>query len=83
MDHVTDETGEKEAKQINRCRIYLHALTVSDIATPDGKELDRGALRGIKNIFFESVHQWSQQKTVYNQGWKECKLFLVKHLCDA
>ena len=83
MDHVPDEIGEKEAKQINRCRMYLHALTVSDIATSDGKELDRGALRGIKIISFESVHKWSQQKTIYNQGWKEWKLFLVKHFCDA
>ena len=62
--------------------MYLYALKVSDIATPDRKELDRGALRGIKNISFESVHKWSQQKTIYNQGWKEWKLFLV-NFCDA
>ena len=83
MDHVPDEVGEKEAKQLNRCRMYLHALTVSNIATPDGKELDRGALRGINNISFKSAHKWSQQKQIYNQGWKEWKLFLVKNLCDA
>ena len=67
MDHIPEEYQEKEAKQINRCRMYLRALTVSDITTPDGKELDRGALRGIRNVSFESVYNWSRQNKILDQ----------------
>ena len=83
MNHVPDEISEKDAKQINRCRMYLQALTVSDITTLDGKEIDRGALRGIINVSFESVHKWSRQNKIHEQGWKEWKWFLMRNLCDT
>ena len=57
MDHVSGKTSEKDAKRINRCRIHMQALTVSDITTLDGKEKNRGALRGIMNVSFELVHK--------------------------
>ena len=38
MDHVPGKTSEKDAKRINRCRIHMQALTVSDITILDGKE---------------------------------------------
>ena len=60
MEHISEGFKEKEAKHINRCRMYMRAIAVSDITTPDGKEIDRGALRGIRNVSFESVYNWSK-----------------------
>ena len=56
MDHIPEGYQAKEANQINRCRMYLRPLMVSDITTPDDKELDRGALRGIRNVSFVSAY---------------------------
>ena len=83
MEHIPEGCQAKEATQINRCRMYLRALTVLDITTPDGKELDRGVLRGIRNISFVSVYNWSRQKKIYKQGWKEWKGFLLSCLCET
>jgi hypothetical protein len=36
----------KVIESLNRCRIYLQVITVSDIATADGKKTTNGNLRG-------------------------------------
>lgn len=49
MDHIPEDANTKSAQQVNRCRVFLQALTVSDIATPDGRSVDRNALKGTIN----------------------------------
>ena len=45
MDHITEECDKKLSQQLNRCRVFLQALIVSDITTSDGKQLDRNNLK--------------------------------------
>ena len=52
MDYIPDECDKKLSQQINRCRVFLRALTLSDITTPDGKQLDRNYIEvcGVINV---------------------------------
>ena len=81
MDSVGKEVKEALANQVNRCRIFLHCLTLTDIATPDGKYLDRNVLYRRRNLAFESVLKWSQQKEIYKEGWTVWRKYLQKTFC--
>ena len=43
----------------------MQALTISDITTPGRKEIDRGALRGLRNVVFDSMHKWPKWNKIY------------------
>ena len=65
MDHVlsSGQFTPKEIKQINYSRLYLQAITISDITKADGKSLFPGCDRG-------DVHNWSS-KTVWHLTYQE------------
>ena len=81
MDSVGKEVKEEIANQINRCRIFLHCITLTDIATPDGKYLDRNALYGRRNPAYESVLKWPKQQEIYKEGWTVWRTYLQETFC--
>jgi hypothetical protein len=48
MDHVLNSNHytPAEVRRLNYCRLYLNAVTVSDLANPDGITLDPSFLEG-------------------------------------
>ena len=81
MDSVGKEVKEEIANQVNRCRIFLHCITLTDIATPDGKYLDRNTLYGRRNPAYESVLKWPKQQEIYKEGWTVWRTYLQETFC--
>jgi hypothetical protein len=80
MDHVL-ESGlftKAEIRRLNYCRLYLQAITIADIASPDGENLVRCKLQG--NFSLQSsrtrwleVHQDKPSSTEW-QLWRKANL---------
>ena len=80
-DYIPDECDKKLSQQINRCRLFLQVLTVANITTPDGKQLDRNYLNGKRNEAYSSVLTWPHQRDIYKKGWNQWKKFIRNALC--
>jgi hypothetical protein len=61
---------------LNYCRLFHGATTVSDIATADGKEIDRTMFLGTPSLF-ASQTKWMQaeQAKPYTASWVQWLLF--------
>ena len=81
MDYILNECDKKLSQQINRCRVFLQALTVSDITAPDGKQLDRNNIKGKRNEAFSSIFMWPHQREIYKKGWIKWDKFIRDALC--
>jgi hypothetical protein len=48
MDHILNSNhySPAEIKKLNYCRLYLNAVTVSDLTKPDGATLDPAFING-------------------------------------
>ena len=53
--------SKEEIIKINRCRIFLHALTISDVASPDGSKISTQAFNCEENAIVQSDESWPQQ----------------------
>jgi hypothetical protein len=60
----------REVRMLNYCRLFLGATTVSDIATADGKEIDRTMFLWTPSLF-ASQTKWMQaeQAKPYAASW--------------
>ncbi len=61
-------------RAINRCRLYLRVLFLSDIAHGDGKHMISNGFNGIKP--FDSSLIWPQQGKPSENNWRTWKRFL-------
>ena len=72
-------------KKLNECRMFLHAVTLSDIVSADGEEITIYAWNGTQEDRGVSQYQWPQtQKSLPNEHWEQWrsaigKLFLLRH----
>ena len=82
MDIIRDNMEDSHIQQVNRCRTFLEALTLADISTPDGTQLDSNILIGRINKASYSRLDWPTQKPIHAEGWKVWKLFLQKEYCE-
>ncbi|KAI2495436.1 hypothetical protein MHU86_19068 [Fragilaria crotonensis] len=64
MDRIlaSGRFSDNEIRRINYCRLYLGALTISDLATTEGTQLDQAKLTGQESLFsnrprWMKVHQ--------------------------
>jgi exonuclease III len=48
MDHIlhSNHYSQAEIRKLNYCRLYLNAVTVSDLVKPDGETLDSAFIKG-------------------------------------
>jgi hypothetical protein len=65
----------QELQQLNECRIFLHAVTLSDIVTADGWEITIQAWEGQVNNIGTTSYRWPRKhsgRSQYNIGnyWK-------------
>ena len=82
MDSVRNNMEDSHIQQVNRCRTFLEALTLADITTPDGTQLDSNILIGRINKASYSRLDWPTQKSIYAEGWKAWELFLQQEYCE-
>jgi hypothetical protein len=69
----------KQLKQLNECRMYLHAVTLSDISTADGLEITLGAWNGIQEDRGVSQCQWPRIQTALPTAqWKQWRTAIDK-----
>ena len=77
--------GGKSLKNLNECRMFLHAVTLSDIASADGEEITSHAWNGIREDRGIPQYQWPRtQKSLPKEHWKHWRstigqLFLSRH----
>ena len=84
MDHVL-RSGlfkDKEVRQINYCRLYLQAITVSDITTASGSRLFAGINRGrtteiTSSTTWHHINQAKPDSASWSLWRKACELFSV------
>lgn len=50
MERLTTDTNKREAKILNKVRMYLKVATFSDIVTADGREIDANILKGKRSM---------------------------------
>jgi hypothetical protein len=58
-------------KEMNRCRIRLQLMWVSDLATGDGTTIREDIRKGIKDTNNKSNYLWLQQGDLHPTVWKE------------
>ena len=56
--------------RLNRCRIYLQAMTVADLATGDGKRILPGILKGQKLPLTWNTYDWPEQGPLPTSDWE-------------
>ena len=69
MDHLPEDCDKKVSQQINRCRVLLQVLTVADITTSDGTQIDQHFLNGKRSEVYWSILTWPHQGDIYKKGW--------------
>ena len=82
MDSIQDSMEDSHIQQVNRCRIFLEALTLADITTPDGTQLDSNIIIGRKNKSNYSNLDWPTQNSICAEGWKVWTTFLQQEYCN-
>ena len=60
---------EKLLKQLNRCRMNLQAITLSDITTSTGKQLCPFAIKGERHPHRPSTYKWPNQTRIAPKYW--------------
>jgi hypothetical protein len=73
---LTQSFNPTQGKHINRYRIYLQVLTLSDIATADGKSLLPSAMDGLRDLQIHSTLVWPTQLPPAPQAWEQWWRFL-------
>jgi hypothetical protein len=84
METLTDaeEFSAKDLKDINRCRMYLRVLYISDISTHNGKGITYCARKGRHNGGRKSSWAWPvQQRPTWCKSWKLVLKYLAPDGC--
>ena len=55
---------------INRCRLYLQVLTLSEIVTADGETITEKAWSGIRDSTIKSPYRWPRQPRPPSKDWR-------------
>jgi hypothetical protein len=82
MDHVMSSQlfTDKQVREINYCRLFLHAVTVSDITNASGSRLFPGILQGSTSDIDSAtkdhhVYQLKPYPTAWRLWKRACELF--------
>jgi hypothetical protein len=73
-------SGEKLVK-LNKCRIFLQVVTLSDICCGDGQVLNHNAWHGIQSLSQKQFYLWPNQGTLPYTFWEVWREALGK-LCS-
>lgn len=70
LSRYRDIFSRSEILAINRCRLYMQVVSLSDIATGDGTRITKKAYRGISDSFRSSKWRWAVQINPTPREWK-------------
>jgi len=62
---------KKELEMINQCRLYHQVVTLTDIATADGKAIEEAYTGSTRNADRVSKLQWPTQNCPSTKVWKQ------------
>jgi hypothetical protein len=65
IPHFTEHYGKKDLLRLNRCRLYIQAMTLSDIVTTDGKNFTEACWLGTKG----NKPGWPNQGPLPPKDW--------------
>lgn len=71
----------KLLKQLNRCRMSLKAITLSDITTSTGKQICPYALKGISHPHRHSTYTWPNQNEIAQKFWTIWRTCVKETFC--
>jgi hypothetical protein len=74
--------SRRERIYIHRCRLNLQVETISDIATLDGKRINRAWETSRTTKPSKSLKQWPKQEAPFQQAWASWRRFL-RSFCDS
>ena len=66
---IDDEVDQQDLLWLNWCRQYLHAVTLSDLVTADGKRLTSFAWNGERDPSWTSPYNWPRVARPSAQRW--------------
>ncbi|CAJ1960593.1 unnamed protein product [Cylindrotheca closterium] len=67
-------------KWLNWCRIFLHAVTLSDIVNAEGTAITLDAWKGIRADYLADRYQWPRTARPSNQWWTMWQQWISTHL---
>jgi hypothetical protein len=80
LEYSKDEISDTLVERINRCREWLRAETIADIASADGKTLCQAATMCLEGARVQSSELWPKQPhigAVHKRAWQ----WFLKKLC--
>ena len=66
---------------INRCRLFLQVIHLSDVTTGDGKRICNNAYRGQKHVCLQAIYDWPAQGRPVESDWVEWRKALETTFC--
>jgi len=79
---VNSDLPQSTIENVNKCRKYLKAFTLSDIIDGSGRKLCPMALKGVIDPGRESVYEWKSIKKPNLYAWTQWECTLKKVLCE-
>jgi hypothetical protein len=71
MDEFRTQFRGLELKQLNECRMFLHAVTLSDIVSANGQEITINSWEGRQEELGQSRYTWPRiQRRLPDPHWK-------------
>jgi hypothetical protein len=78
MDRFSQQFEGKDLHQVNQCRLYVQALTLSDITSIDGRCIEQDAWKGIHG---EIQADWPNQGNPAGSAWRKWRQAVVICFC--
>ena len=82
-EFVKQYTSPKILTLLNRCRLYIQAITLSDITSSTGTTLCNFALKGVKHPNRPSTYTWPSQKKIHSKYWSTWRSALAHTFCGS
>ena len=75
--------NENKLHQLNRCRMYLKVITLSDITNSTGKALCKYAQKGEEHPDRFSTKHWPTQHNLHPKYWQQWRAAIKEAFCTA
>ena len=72
---------DPERNHLNKCRIFLQAVTLANISTGDGTLITQSAWKGIEDDLAAPRYQWMKQGPLTTSDWNLWQQALSKCFC--
>lgn len=77
-EFMNQRVPQEELKWLNWCRLFLHAVTISDIVTADGKFIDPDSWNGRRSCSRKDRFEWPRTKRPSETHWNTWRSWIQK-----